>query len=326
MYLFVLLLMASACTSQTEGDKHQSSRDKVIDVKSEIKEIDTGNVLIGNGANIALSHKYLIIYEHRAYDKAIHLFDKTKFQHITSTGTIGQGPDEITNMGTVLIDDPQHKIYVMDHGKHKILSYDIDSIIAMPDTYKHQTKTSIGSKQFPSNPIYINDTLSYARIIIPTSSNTFDQMIGKWNMLTGEIKTIGEKHAEIRQKRSFMDVSIEKGIIVETYINHDLINIQDLDGNNLCYVYGPKWPTKGLETFGKPLITPLNILVPYSGETWATAKTRQIHIFDLKGNYEKTLNIGYNITHCCYDETNHRLIFSFDDDIQFGYLDLKSII
>ena len=325
MKLFVLLLM-SACTSQTEGDKHQNSREKVVDVKSEIKEIDTGDVLIGNSSNTYLSKDYLIITDYQAYDKVVHVFNKADFHHLASFGTKGQGPYEITNMGHLITDEVRRKFYISDNSKYKIFSYDIDSVLAMPESYQQQIKMNIKRDQIPSDFHYVNDTLCYGRIILPTSASTFDQHIGKWNMTTGDIKIIGEKHPEVHNKRTHLAVSMEKKMLVEAYYNYDLMNISDLDGNIQCYIYGPNWPTKGLETFGKPLITPQNILVPYSGETWATAKTRQIHIFDLKGNYEKTLNIGYDITHCCYDEQHHRLIFSFNDDIQFGYLDLKGII
>ena len=51
-----------------------------------------------------------------------------------------------------------------------------------------------------------------------------------------------------------------------------------------------------------------------------------INVFDINGEYLKTLYIGYKQTGICYDEENHRLILNFDDDIQFGYLDLEGII
>lgn len=49
-------------------------------------------------------------------------------------------------------------------------------------------------------------------------------------------------------------------------------------------------------------------------------------VFDLKGNYLKTIEIGYNILEFCYDEENNRIIMSFDDDIQLGYLELGNIV
>ena len=324
--LIMGMALLCACNPQDEKEKYQSNRSNMVEVKSQVKEIDTGDVLIGDNSRIYLSSKHLIIADHKAYDKAIHLFDKNNFHPIASVGTIGQSPREITILGAICVDDTKNKLYVTDHGKQKIFSYDVDSIITMPDTYVHQTKVSIKSNQFPSNPIYINDTLSYGRVITPTSSNTFDQMIGKWNMMTGELQTIGEKHPEVKSKRSLIDVSVEKGIIVEAYMNHDLMNISDLDGNVQCYIYGPDWGQQRLETFGDVIITPNHILSTYSGGLWGRGRTEKIHVFDLKGNYQKTLNLGYNILDCNYDKTQHRLYMVFNDEIQFGYLELKDLI
>ena len=215
-FLMMVMALVCACSPQGEKEKYQGSRSNVVEVKSQVKEIDTGDVLIGNNSRMYLSSKHLIIADHRAYDKAIHLFDKSDFRPIASVGAIGQGPREITNLGAICVDDIKNKLYVMDHGKQKIFSYDVDSVMTMPDTYVHQTKARIKSNQFPSNPIYINDTLSYGRVIIPTSPGTFDQMIGKWNMMTGELQTIGEKHPEVKSKRSLIDVSVDRGIIAES--------------------------------------------------------------------------------------------------------------
>ena len=106
----------------------------------------------------------------------------------------------------------------------------------------------------------------------------------------------------------------------------DLMNISDLDGNVQCYIYGPDWGQQGLETFEDIMITPNHILSTYSGGLWGRGRTEKIHVFDLKGNYQKTLNLGYNILDCNYDKTQHRLYMVFNDEIQFGYLELKDLI
>ena len=115
-------------------------------------------------------------------------------------------------------------------------------------------------------------------------------------------------------------------MIVEVYINYDLMAIMDLEGRVKCYVHGPDWTTKGLETFGKVMITPNYILAAYSGDDWAKGRTDKIHVFDLEGDYVKTLDVGYDILDCIYDKTHHRLFMIFNDEIQFGYLDLKGLI
>ena len=55
----------------------------------------------------------------------IHLFDKNNFEHVVSTVT----------------DEKHGKFHVFDQGKRKLLSFDVDSLVAYPD-YKFTIKTS----------------------------------------------------------------------------------------------------------------------------------------------------------------------------------------
>lgn len=323
----MMLAFLCACSSQTETEKHHRSRSKVVKVKDQVKEIDTGDdVLIGRRSRALYSEDYLVIQDYDAWDGAIHLFDKKDFRYIASAGNKGEGPNELTIMGDVSVDEARRKFYITDNAKYKVLSYDMDSIVSMGRSYRHQVKAKFDTSRIPGDAIYINDTLSYCRLIVPTSASTFDQMIGKWNMLTGEIKVIGGKHPDTHQKRSLIDVSMEKNMLVEVSYQYDLMNISDLDGNIQCYIYGPDWETKGLQTFNDVMITPNHILASYSGDEWAKGDTYKIHVFDLKGNYQQTLDVGYKMRQCVYDKTHHRLFMVFDDEIQFGYLDLEGIV
>jgi hypothetical protein len=74
------------------------------------------------------------------------------------------------------------------------------------------------------------------------------------------------------------------------------------------------------------MITPNHILASYSGDEWAKGDTYKIHVLDLKGNYQQTLDVGYKMRRCVYDKTHHRLFMVFDDEIQFGYLYLGGIV
>jgi hypothetical protein len=50
-----------------------------------------------------------------------------------------------------------------------------------------QAKITINEKVFPSEYVYINDTLCISRIIEPDGKGDFKQSAGKWNMTTGQI-------------------------------------------------------------------------------------------------------------------------------------------
>ena len=49
-------------------------------------------------------------------------------------------------------------------------------------------------------------------------------------------------------------------------------------------------------------------------------------VFDTDGNYVKTMILNHPILGMCYDKQNNRLIFSFDDEFQFGYLNLHDLL
>ena len=53
---------------------------------------------------------------------------------------------------------------------------------------------------------------------------------------------------------------------------------------------------------------------------------RILHVFNITGDYLKTLDIGRRINDLCYDEENKRIIMNLDDEYQFAYLDLEKYI
>ena len=326
----VLVWMMVGCTSNSEKERYHSSRDIIVDVSKNIKEWDTGDILIGSVSRLCVGNGYLCIADHKSNENSIHLFSLSNYQHVASCGMIGPGPYEISRLGHIEMDETDGKMYVSDHGKYRIFSYDLDSLISEPTNYKHQTKTKFNNTLFPDSYYYVNDTLSYARIIIPTSVSTFDQAVAKWNMLTGEIETMPYIHPEIENKRSVFGVSMENEFYVEAYLRYDLLSICDLNGNLKYNIYGPDWNGGGksrIRCFGNVMITKENIIATYSGGDYNEAYfPTKIIVFDLKGNYIKTLNVGYKISDCCYDAFNNRVMMAFDDEIQFGYLELDGLI
>ncbi|MDR2929142.1 MAG: hypothetical protein LBV41_13240 [Cytophagaceae bacterium] len=49
-------------------------------------------------------------------------------------------------------------------------------------------------------------------------------------------------------------------------------------------------------------------------------------VFDLEGNYECTLDVGYPTLVFCYDKEYNHLIMTLDDEMQFAYLDLDGLL
>ena len=49
-------------------------------------------------------------------------------------------------------------------------------------------------------------------------------------------------------------------------------------------------------------------------------------IFDKEGNYIQTLETAYQVSDFCYDQEKNRLLINFNDEIQFGYLDMEGLL
>lgn len=324
-----LLIIVCGCTSLSNTEKYENQRDQVVEVHDQIKEIQIEEVLVGSIARIFLMDDYMLIGDYRALDKQIHIFDKNDFSYITSLAPLGQGPGEITVMGHIGIDEVRHKFYVSDHGKQKIFSYCIDSVIINPD-YMPDVMTEMNMVQFPDKYYYINDTLSIALLIEPTSSSTFNQSVAKWNIKDGKFENMKYKHPDIEKKRITFAVSTAQDTFVECYLYHDLMTICTLSGDLKYNIYGPSWDktvSNKKSFYGGVTFCGDRIVASYSGgdnfsdEYYPT----KLLVFDVEGNYIKTLDVGYKIVNFCYDEVNERIIMNLNDDIQFAYLEAELI-
>jgi len=256
----------------------------------------------------------------------IHFFNRNNYQYLTSAIPRGQGPGEITVSGHIAVNKDKKEFYMSDHGKLKIFTYPIDSILYNP-YYVPEVKKELNNIQFPSEYLYINDTLCYARIIEPTGNVGHNEAAGKWNMQTGEVVKMRYTHPKVRTKRIGIAVSMEHETFVECYANHDLMTIMDLDGNLKCNVYGSNWNDGKIIQiyhFNNVVFRGDKIIASYSGrDMHGNTLPDKLLVFNINGDYIKTLDIGYKIVDFCYDIQNDRLLFAFDDMIQFGYLALN---
>lgn len=335
---FLLVIICYSCSCNSETEKYQKQRDEVVDVRNGIKEIKVDDILINGNSQLYLLNNYLIISDPNSNDKLIHIFDKQNFSYIISAGNRGEGPNEITTMGHIGVDEIHRKFYVNDHGKQLIFSFDMDSVLTNSN-YMPELKMKMDANLFPDKYQYINDTLCVGLIIKPIGNSDFKPTVSKWNMITGEIKPMTYEHPEIEKKRICFAESIEHGIYVECYHYYDLMTICGLDGSLKCNIYGPHWDNRisnKILYYTDIVFCGNKILVSYSGEDTfsenqnggvkSNSPTKFI-LFDIDGNYIKTLETRYGISDFCYDKDNNRLVMSLDDgDLQFAYLELDGII
>lgn len=327
LFFLVLILCLLGCKEGSNKEIYQSRRDNIVNVKSLIKEIDLDDVLIGSISEPYSMGDFLVIGDYKSVDKMIHLFDGNKYKYLASVGDFGQGPKEITNLGNVVWNEKMNEIYVTDHGKLQVFGFSLDSIMNKED-YKPFVKIKLNASSFPNDYVYINDTLSYGTFINPTSSSTFIQSTGTWNMNTGEIKLLEYNHPDIEKKRISLAVSMENQLYAECNSRCDLISIFDLRGNLIRNIYGPKWGegSKG-SYFTRCLFARDYLIALYDGNEYAKhSQPTQCQIFTKEGDYVKTLETDSQILRFCYDKINNRLIFCFNDEIQYGYLDLNELL
>ena len=300
IYILLLLLFIffSSCTKKVATEVYQNKRDNVVNLHSKVKEIGTEDVLINRYSQPFLLDRYLIIGDYVSKDSLVHIFDK----------------------------------YISDYGKQKIFTYKLDSVLSNPLNYIPTVKVNLNQEQIPNRYYYINDSLCYASIITPTGRSGFNQSGAIWNMMTGKITQLKYTHPEIEKKRVNIAVSIKNKTFVECYDHHDLMTIYDLEGNLKYNVYGSKWNNKTSNKqnyYSSVIFAKDKIVASYSDgrdNFGKQSRPTTLLVFDLKGNYLKTIEIGYNILEFCYDEENNRIIMSFDDDIQLGYLELGNIV
>lgn len=331
--IFFIFILCS-CNNNSDANKKYDIKDKFSNIKKEIKEIDIKEKEISIFGTPYILNEYLIISDYKSPDKLIHIFNKNTFNYITSIGDRGEGPNEITNMGSIIPNEKENSFFLIDYGKQKIINYSIDSILANT-SYIPNEKTAISNSEFPSHFEYINDTLSFALFIKRLEDGDYKPVVSKWNMQTGEYIFMNYTgHPDLKKKRVSFSVSFEDGIYAEAYWYNDLITICSLDGNLKYSLYGANWNNNNTNKdryFRDIAFCNNKIIASYLGGNRIEDNNKvnyptKFIIFDLEGNHISTLETEYPIITFCYDKDNNRIIMTLDADIQFGYLDLNNII
>ena len=330
----LVLGLVSSCKQYDSGHrKYYDVRDNVIEVKQNIHNIPINNVDISNFGTPYILNQYLLISDYKSFEKLIYIFDKNSFKFITSVGDNGQGPGEIANMGAIIPNNRENAFYVIDHGHQAVYDFPMDSVLSHPD-YLPKKKANMDKMEFPFMMQYYNDTLSYALFMKVINAGDYRPVVAQWNMLTGERRFMPYTgHPEIEKKRVSFAASPEHNLYVEVYWYHDLLSLCTLDGVLKYNLYGKRWNNiKSNENayYDEVIFCKDKIVASYWGDkrlfkdngNLNVHRPDKLIVFDLDGDYIATLEVGYPILHFCYDESNNRLIFAFDDDMQFAYLDL----
>lgn len=330
LFFIVIALHFVRCNDKESKDVYQDSRDNIIYLSNLVKEVKMDDITISAVSMMYVGSKYLFIIDFKSLDYLVSVFDKKTFRYINSIIPRGQGPGEIANPGRITIDDKNDRLFLIDHGKSKIFSYRIDSVVRNPD-FMPDIVSLMDNKDFPVESYYLNDTLSLSLIMQPTGNSGFNAYIAKWNMNTGEITPMNYSNSRVSPKRVALAVSSEKKIYVEGYNHYDLLTLCDFDGNLIKNVYGPNWeenPKESIRHFGGLSFYGDYLIASYSGNPSKSEKRfpTKFLVFDLQGNYVNTFQIGYDILDFCCDYDNKRILMKLNDDKQFAFLELDDLL
>lgn len=334
-FLIFLLTSISCKRADTSIKKHQK-RDNIVNVKNKIVDIKT-EMLIGKPW-IYVFDKYLIICDTQKPYKGIYLFDKNTYKYITSTGVRGKGPQEIVRYGHFGFDDKNKLFYVIDHGKVALFQFNLDSVLMNPN-YMPIKYLSLNDELFPTTYDLVNDSIIIGSGIDVIDYKSYNSTIVKCNILTGEIKKIGEYPPDINPFKltTFFALSVQQGIYVEGHSSYDLMSIYNLDGEVLHNIYGPQWETEKtrIDHYYVTKIMGEKIIAAYKGHVGIVVDEHQrpkavpatkFLIFNTNGDYLKTLETKHDIRYFGVDEENNRIIINFQDRVEpLGYIDLNDI-
>lgn len=331
-----LLLSLFGCknNNRTNTEIVQKQRDNIVNVSDKIIGINP-EILFGNSTFYIMDDILIINEISPKGEKGIHLFDKNTFKYLTSTGIIGKGPGEITMPGRLGIDRKNRIFWAPDHGKRIMYKFPLDSVLKN-EMFKPTINKELHNDLFISRFGFLNDSIIIGKAVKLTSNSSFEMAMAKMNMNTNRIEKFGYENPKAvgKKSNSLFALSVNNNFYVNCYDRVDLMSICDLKGNLLYNVYGPGWFDNeqdkksyffDVDLFGK------NIIASYIGDSRLVVKGNiskgnspsKFIVFDMQGNYLKTIDTGFEFSRFCVDEENKRIIAYFNDrEEPLGYFDI----
>lgn len=243
-------------------------------------------------------------------------------------GIFGNGPGEIANFGARFFDYDRRILYGMNGNQWSIMGFELDKALS-DSMYKAFEKVSLAKLDLrvPINQIfYVNDSTVICHMYQMNENWTRStSRIGRLNLENGSTEVIDNY---VPEESTLFDLalSIKDSLICATYSTNDQINLYNLDGTLKKIIFGPDYHNPRIRKvyyFNNPVICGDKICVVYQGKSDRTFSSgRNIMIFDLEGNYLKTLHCGMHIICMDYHKKTNRLYISTKGDPQFGYIQL----
>jgi hypothetical protein len=333
--LFLLFSIFGCINNIKYGtEKDQKLRNNIVNVSENIVDIKP-EILFGKSLFYILGDILIVCEISPQGEKGIHLFNKNTFKYITSTGIMGKGPGELIMPGRLGIDEKNMAFWVPDNGKQIMYKFPLDSVLSN-ELFKPTIKKNLNKELFIERFGFLNDSIAIGKAVHVTSNSTFEMAMAKINFNTEGIEHFGYENPKSvgRKSNSVFAMSVENNFYVNCFDRIDLITICDLDGNLKYNIYGPGWfdseQNKNSYFFDVDLIGN-KIIASYIGDRAFVVKGNitkgrspsKFIIFDIQGNYLKTIDTGFEFSRFCVDEVNKRIIAYFSDrEEPLGYFDI----
>ncbi|ASB47938.1 hypothetical protein [Alkalitalea saponilacus] len=274
-------------------------------------------------------------------EKGIHIFNRSSFEYITSTGVLGRGPGEITRLGQSVISFCGDFFWVDDYGLEVRWKFPIDSVISNKNFLPSINK-AMDSKMFLVDYELINDSIALGIAVVPLSANAAEMTLAKYNFNTSKTERYGYEHSAIndhRQTYSSFKLDRKNDRYIRGYVNLDLMTICNLNGDLIYNICGPLINNQNNEFNqyfqGVDIYKDL-ILASYLGDKHVILEEGQpaqmeypskLLTFNSTGDLIKVIETGYSFSSFCIDEVYDRVILYFEDkENPLGYFSLEGIL
>ncbi|MFI3304048.1 MAG: hypothetical protein SNF68_00015 [Rikenellaceae bacterium] len=343
--LIAALCALASCGGEIPTERYQTTRDNIVDVSEKLVKIDLGEDLLLGQGSVTIVGEYLLIGDYTSKKELLHILDRTSFDHIWSGLRKGRGRGEVQALGKISADEERRCFFAI--GRGNAVAYNVDSLMNMRD----YTPANYGSIRISDDSFdgtrsvgsieYVNDTLSFALLIsIPKDgrvsvSNGMLKIKGgslqttAFNTTKGGVNIVGRSYPDDVEPFFCGTGSLRHNLIAEGHQSKDLLSLHDLEGNLICNVFGPDWESLDEKIGFKSIhIIDDQIFATYSGRNVDEPKMEPecITIFDINGEYLKTLDFGVGIFSYTYDKKRDRLIlFVESEENPIVYIDMKNL-
>ena len=334
-FLLPLLIIGCNNNKKPKTEKTQRNRNNVISVADKIIDVKP-EILFGDSEFYIIDNLLIVNEISPKGEKGIHLFDKNTFNYVTSTGILGKGPGEISKLGGLGVDEKNRYFWAPDRGKRIMYKFPLDSVLKNV-MFKPTINIELPNDLFVVRFGFLNDSIIIGKAVKWTSNSSFEMAMAILNIKTNITEKFGYENPEAlgAKTNSFFALSVENNFYVNSYSRCDLLTICDLKGNLKYNIYGPGWFDSNQNNnsyfFGVDLFDK-NIIASYIGDSRLVTKGNiskgnspsKFIVFDMDGNYLKTIETGFEFTRFCVDEENKRIIAYFTDrEEPLGYFDIS---